>query len=94
LEKRGLVDRIRQREDRRIYLNTLTETGTELRKSVPDPIEKRLISHLADLKPEDVQLLETVVNQILNFMDAKGIEEAALEFGHVFAEDSHDNPKH
>ena len=82
LEKKGLVERIRKEGDRRVSLITLTETGSELSKSLPDPIEKRFISQLADLEPEHVQILGVAMSQILNLMDTKGIEEAPLDIGH------------
>ena len=81
LEKKGLVERTRKVGDRRVSLITLTEAGTELSKSLPDPIEKRFISQLADLEPEHVQILGVAMNQILNLMDTKGIEEAPLDIG-------------
>ena len=79
LEKKGLVDRIRKVGDRRVALITLTENGEELSKSLPDPIEKKLISELADLEPEHVQLLSMAMNQILNLVDTQGVEDAPIE---------------
>jgi DNA-binding MarR family transcriptional regulator len=79
LEKKGLVERIRKAGDRRVSLITLTGSGDELSKSLPDPIEKRFISHLADLEPEHVQILGVAMNQILNYMGTKGVEEAPLD---------------
>ena len=79
LERKGLVERIRKEGDRRIALITLTEKGDELSKSLPDPIEKKLISELGDLEPEHVELLSMAMNQILNLMDARGVEDAPTE---------------
>ena len=79
LEKKGLVERLRKAGDRRVSLITLTGTGSEFSKSLPDPIEKRFISHLADLEPEHVQILGVAMNQILNYMGTKGVEEAPLD---------------
>lgn len=90
LEKKGLVARMRKEGDRRVSLITLTETGAELSKSLPDPIEKRFISQLADLEPEHVQILGVAMNQILNLMDTKGIEEAPLDIGTEPADVSQD----
>ncbi len=78
LEKKGLVERIRKDRDRRIVLINLTESGAELSNSLPDPIEKKLIYELADLKPEHVRILALVMNQILNLIDAKGVDEEFL----------------
>jgi DNA-binding MarR family transcriptional regulator len=82
LEKKELVERIRKQEDRRIVLITLTKKGAELSKSLPDPVEKKLISELSDLEPDHVHMLGLAVNEILNLIDAKGIEETPLEIEH------------
>ena len=82
LEKKGLVERIRKERDRRIVLINLTESGAELSNSLPDPIEKKLIYELADLKPEHVRILALVMNQILNLIDAKGVDDEFLELHH------------
>ena len=79
LEKKGLVERIRKERDRRIALINLTENGAELSNSLPDPIEKKLIYELADLEPEHVRILALVMNQILNLIDAKGVDDEFLE---------------
>jgi hypothetical protein len=50
-----------------------------LGQRLPDPIEERFISELADLEPEQVQLLSMAMNQILKMMDSKGVEEAPFE---------------
>ncbi|MBW1699138.1 MAG: MarR family transcriptional regulator [Deltaproteobacteria bacterium] len=78
LEKKGLVERNRKDGDRRVALITLTEAGRQLSRTLPDPIEKKFISQLADLEPEHVQLLAVAMKQILNLIDIKGIEEVPL----------------
>lgn len=78
LEKKGLIERIRQHGDRRIVLITLTESGMNLGKKLPDPIETKLTSGLADLESERVQMLGLALNQVLNLLDIKGIEETPL----------------
>lgn len=79
LERKGLVERVRKEGDRRIALITLTEKGDELSKLLPDPIEKKLISELGDLEPEHVELLSMAMNQVLNLIDTRGIEDAPME---------------
>ena len=79
LEKKGLVERIRKQGDRRVALITLTESGQELGKTIPDPIEKKIVYQLADLEPEHLQILAMAMNQILNLIDTKGAEETSLE---------------
>jgi DNA-binding MarR family transcriptional regulator len=78
LEKKGLVERVRQREDRRVVLITLTESGKELSKQLPDPIERKLISGLVDLGPEQVHALSDAMNRIVDLISAERIEETDL----------------
>ena len=79
LEKKGLVERIRKPGDRRVALITLTQSGQELGKTIPDPIEKKFVNQLADLETEHLQILAMAMNQILNLIDTKEAEEISLE---------------
>ena len=79
LEKKQLVERIKKDGDRRVALITLTDTGKELSKTLPDPIMKKFIAELADLEPEHVQLLAMAMNQILNLIDTEDVGEEPLE---------------
>ncbi len=78
LEKKGLVERIRQQLDRRISLITLTEPGGELGERLPDPIENKLISGLINLSTEQVQALGKAMNRIILLIGADGIEDVPL----------------
>jgi hypothetical protein len=62
-------------------LITLTEKGTELSQTLPDPIEKRLIYGLADLEPEHVRTLSQAMNQILNLIENERAEETSPKEG-------------
>ena len=87
LEKKGLVERIKKEGDRRIALIALTEAGTKLGKSLPDPIEKRFIAELADLETEHVQILAMAMKQILNLIDSEGIGATPLDLNQaIFSE--------
>lgn len=93
LEKKGLVARIRKEGDRRVALINLTEAGQELSQSIPDSIENRFISELADLEPQHVQILTVAMKQILGLIDTKGIEDSTstglgLEFFHEARNDA------
>ena len=79
LEIKGLVERIRKQGDRRVALITLTQSGQELGKTIPDPIEKKIVNQLADLEVEHLQILAVAMNEILNLIDTKSAEEASLE---------------
>ena len=80
LEIKGLVERIKKQGDRRVALITLTESGQQLGRSIPDPIINLFISELGDLELKHLKLLAGAMNQVLNLIDAKGVEEAPLEF--------------
>jgi DNA-binding MarR family transcriptional regulator len=96
LEKKGLVERTRKQGDRRIALITLTSEGAKLSKSIPDPVEKKLISELSDLEPDHIQTIGLAVNEILNLIDAKGIEETPLGIEHGtssnYEQEKHNQP--
>ena len=79
LEKKGLVERIRKDGDRRVALIALTEAGLELGKTIPDPIEKRLINKLGNLDPKHIQLLDIAINQILNLIEADEAADTLLD---------------
>ena len=79
LEKKSLVKRVRKEGDRRVALITLTETGTILSKSIPDPIEKKLVSGLGHMGEDDVEQISRIMTQILNLVDASEISCAPLE---------------
>jgi len=93
LEKRGLVKRVSKEGDRRVALIALTESGAELSKSLPDPLEKRLIYELADLQTEHVRILALVMNQILNLMEAKGVDNEFLELPQVTNPENSNNDR-
>ena len=80
LEKKDLVERIKKQGDRRVALITLTESGQQLGRSIPDPIINLFISELSDLEPEHLKSLDLAMNQVLDLIDAKGVGEAPLEF--------------
>ena len=83
LEKKGLVERTRQSVDRRVVLITLTENGNDLSGRLPDSIERKLVSELIELSPEQIQMLSKAMNQIVHLMDAHGVEDTPLEFNHL-----------
>jgi len=80
LEKKDLVARVRQESDRRVVMITLTQTGKKLGRALPDPVESRFISQLADLEPERVQFMAEAMNQILSLFDTRGIDDTPLEW--------------
>ncbi|MFW6147437.1 MAG: MarR family winged helix-turn-helix transcriptional regulator [Thermodesulfobacteriota bacterium] len=78
LEKKGLVQRVRQQADRRVALISLTETGKDLSKQLPDPIENKLISGLENLAPEQVQALGEAMKKIIDLIGDDRIKDLPL----------------
>lgn len=68
LEKKGLVKRIRAKDDRRINLISLTEKGEEIGRSLPDPFEKKIRHNFTKLNPDEVDYLTRAVEQITGLM--------------------------
>ena len=73
LGKKELVERIKKAGDRRIALITLTDKGISMSKILPNPIETKLISELANLEPEHIRILSLVMSQILGLVDAQNV---------------------
>lgn len=79
LEKKGFVKRVQKKGDRRIMLISLTRKGIEVSKSLPDPMEKKLILGLADLTTREIQELQQALNRILHLMEAEKTQDAARD---------------
>lgn len=79
LAKKGLVERIRKQGDRRVVLITLSEKGRELSGGLPDPIERKLISGLADLPPDTVRELGQAMNRMVSLIGAEEVANTPLE---------------
>jgi DNA-binding MarR family transcriptional regulator len=79
LERKDLVKRVGKQGDRRVALIVLTDKGKALSERLPDPIENKFINQLADLDHEHVQILATVMKEILNLIDVNAVDETPLE---------------
>jgi DNA-binding MarR family transcriptional regulator len=73
LESKGLVERIRVEGDRRVALITLTHKGAALSKTLPDPIEERFISQVADMETTHIQILSKAMNQLVDQIENKAL---------------------
>ena len=71
LEKKGLVERIRVTGDRRIVLITLTSKGEALSKTLPDPIEEKIISQVTDMEMEHIHILNKAMNRLIDQIESK-----------------------
>jgi DNA-binding MarR family transcriptional regulator len=74
LEKRGLVQRLRDTEDRRRVTANVTALGVELLEAAPSPLQDHFRSEFARLEPwEQTQMLSTL-QRIATMMDAEELE--------------------
>jgi DNA-binding MarR family transcriptional regulator len=71
LESKGLVKRTPVEGDRRVALIMLTEKGEALSKTLPDPIEERFISEVADMEPTHIQILSKAMNKLVDHIEDK-----------------------
>jgi MarR family transcriptional regulator, organic hydroperoxide resistance regulator len=78
LERKALVERVRQKADRRVALISLTESGKILSKQLPDPIENKLVSGLKNLDTHQVQSMAEAINKIIDLLGADEIEPSPL----------------
>jgi DNA-binding MarR family transcriptional regulator len=78
LERKGLVQRIRKEDDRRVTLIQLTDEGRKLSRELPDPIEIRLVAGLSELPEKEVRKLDDSLDKIIDILDAKELEDSPL----------------
>ncbi len=73
LEDKGLINRERGREDRRIVFVTATEAGVKLARETPSPLQKKLADALNAL-PEHEQVSITMsLERIVDLMESDGV---------------------
>lgn len=68
LEKRGLVSRLRNKEDRRILQISLTEEGKEVLKSSPLTFQKKLTESLKKLTKDERNQIQSGLNRLLGIV--------------------------
>jgi len=69
LESKGLVERIKKEGDRRVLLISLTDKGDSLARNLPDPLENKLVSRLADLDADHVRFLAEAMDELLSVVN-------------------------
>jgi DNA-binding MarR family transcriptional regulator len=74
LEKRGLVQRIRAPNDRRIVQIALTKRGAALSDKAPEPAQGRLLYGLRAMSPFDVRNIRQAVDQLVEAMEASDVQ--------------------
>lgn len=79
LEKKGLVKRCRKEGDRRITIVQLTKTGEPLSRSVPDPIEEKLISGLEEVSLSRLKKITKAFHEVVTLLDASDVADVPFD---------------
>lgn len=74
LESRGLVTRVRDKEDRRRVVIDLTEVGREVVATSPPPLHERFVLRLAELPAEEREEIARVLDRIVEMMEVEDVE--------------------
>lgn len=78
LEEKGLVERQRSREDRRIVRVTATRAGVELSQRAPSPLQQTLANALAGLPELEQATMALSLERIVALMEAPEVDAAAI----------------
>lgn len=74
LEKRGLVQRRRSRDDRRVVNVLPTAAGRELVKRAPSALHENFARSLSSLSESDQRSIATALQMVVNLMEAGHLE--------------------
>lgn len=74
LEERGLVRRVRQKNDRRYVRVELTERAADLCRSAPDPAQGRLVHGLSRMPPARLRRIRQTIDDLTRAMEAEDVE--------------------
>lgn len=78
LEAKGLVQRERATEDRRLVYITTTARGGEVANTAPSPLQDRLLEGLDGLSDRELKKISSSLKKIVGLMEAEGISAAPL----------------
>jgi DNA-binding MarR family transcriptional regulator len=71
LEKKGSARRIRDDKDRRVVKVQMTESGRELIRKTPSPLQEKLVVGLQNLNADRKQEILNSLNQVLDLMEVR-----------------------
>ena len=78
LEKRGLVIRERSNQDKRKVFASLTDTGNDLIRNAPMPLQDYFIRQFSDLQEWEQTQIISSLQRVAYMMDAQHIDAAPL----------------
>jgi len=76
LEQKGLVMRSRISQDRRVITVTLTESGSELARNAPPPIQSKILDGLKKLSPDEIEKIVQALTKLTYMLDVQDLEVA------------------
>jgi len=84
LEKRGLVERNRSTQDKRVVHVKLTPTGASLVKKAPVPLQNRFADQFYKLDDWEQSMMLSSLQRIASMMDAQGLDASpVLDIGQL-----------
>lgn len=78
LEAKGLVERYRSADDRRIVHTRVTERGSEVLRSAPPMLHDDFRKRFAALGDDDRARILAAVERVADMMDTKGFDVASI----------------
>jgi DNA-binding MarR family transcriptional regulator len=76
LEKKGLVQRLRVSQDRRVITVELTRNGKILAENAPPPIQHKIIDGLKKLSPNEIDDISLTLKRLIDMLDVQDLEVA------------------
>jgi DNA-binding MarR family transcriptional regulator len=86
LEAKGMIERARDREDRRVVRVVLTRKGRDLIKKTPDPVEDLLRRQSNEVAPGETGRLADAIERLVAALGAEEID-ASTPYGELGVED-------
>ena len=78
LDKRGLVERRRDKQDRRRVLLRSTEAGRQLVEQAPSPLQDTLAANLRRLPADEQERLAATLQQVVRMMEADALDASPM----------------
>ena len=78
LERKGLISRSHNSQDKRFGMIHITTKGTELLKNAPEPLHEQLILRLKELSTEELENLRKAFAIIIEFLNIEDIDAAPI----------------
>lgn len=74
LEKKGLVQRLRVSQDRRVITVELTRDGKILAENAPPPIQHKIIDGLNELSPIEIDHIALTLKRLIDMLDVQDLD--------------------